>query len=137
MTTEPVEGTMELRNQIAKFMAALTRAEQGKCPANIPNSPRKRGHGRGMVDRNIPGCPSSHNSQTGLGQTASACSASVSHGTATTTNRGQEQNTQGSKEGTINRKDSSSLQCFRCQGWGHMAWECGPTPTGMSHNSQQ
>ena len=23
-----------------------------------------------------------------------------------------------------NRKDTSSLQCFRCQGWGHMAWEC-------------
>ena len=61
MTTEPVEGTTELRNKIAKLMAALTRAGQDNSPTSAPNSPRQRGHGRGWMDRNTPGCPSSHN----------------------------------------------------------------------------
>ena len=59
MTTEPVEGTTELGNQIAKLMAALTRAGQGNNPTSAPNNPRQRGHGRGWMDRNTPGCPSS------------------------------------------------------------------------------
>ena len=33
MTTEPVEGTMELGNQIAKLMATLTWPGQGNSPA--------------------------------------------------------------------------------------------------------
>ena len=41
MTTEPVEGTTELENQIAKLMAALIRAGQGNCPSSAPNSPRE------------------------------------------------------------------------------------------------
>ena len=154
MTTEPAEGTMELGYQIAKLMAALTRAGQGNNPARIPNSPRQRGHGRGHMDRTTPSYTSSHNSQTGLGQTASVCSASVRFGTGTTTTRGQRLNIQGSKEGTTNSKDPSSLQCFRYQGWGHMAQECATTaktlnqsrgnqgnvaqlPPGTSCNSQQ
>ena len=39
-------------------------------------------------------------------------------------------NAQGSKDSqgdTSNRKDPSSLQWFRCQGWGHMAQECAPS----------
>ena len=32
------------------------------------------------------------------------------------------------------RKDPSYLQCFRCQGWGHMAWEC-PTPAKTLNQS--
>ena len=43
MTKEPVEGTMELGNQIAKLMATLTRAGQGNSLASAPNSPRQRG----------------------------------------------------------------------------------------------
>ena len=124
MITEPVEGTTELGNQITRLMAALTRAKQGNCPASAPISPRQRGHGRGWMDRSTPNCPSSHNGQTGLGQTASAHSVSVSHGTATTTSRAQGQNTQGSKEVTINRKYSSSPTVLQLLGWGHMAWEC-------------
>ena len=31
--TESVDGSTELSNQIARLMAALTRAEQGNCPA--------------------------------------------------------------------------------------------------------
>ena len=41
VTTEPVEGTTELGNQIAKPMDALTRAEQGNSPRSTPNSPRQ------------------------------------------------------------------------------------------------
>ena len=116
---------MELGNQIARLMAALTRAGQGNSPNSALNSHRHRGHGRGWMDRNTPSHPTSHNGQVGPAQTASACSISTSHRTGTT---GQSQgNAQGSKDtqgGTSNRKDTSSLQCFKCQGWGHMAWEC-------------
>ena len=154
MTTEPVEGTTELENQIAKLMAALTQEGQVKSPTSAPNSPTQRGCGRGQRDRSTTGHPSSHNGWTDLEQTASVHSASVRHGTGTTTTRGQRPNTQGSKEGTSNRKDPSSLQCFRCQDWGHIAQECA-TPaktlnqsggnwgnvaqpsTGTSCNSQQ
>ena len=59
-------------------MAALTRAEQGNHPVSAPNSPRHRGHGRGWMDGNTPTHPSSHNGQTGLGQTTSAHSSSAS-----------------------------------------------------------
>ena len=47
VTIKPVEGTTELGNQIAKLMAALTRAGQGNSPSSAPNSPRVRGHDRG------------------------------------------------------------------------------------------
>ena len=96
MTTEPVEGTTELGNQIAKLMAALTRAEQGNSPTSALNSPRLRAVG-GQMDRNTPSCPSSHNGQTGLEQTASACSISAGCGTGTTS-QGQQQSAQGSKD---------------------------------------
>ena len=60
MTTEAVEGTTELANQIRKLMAALTRAGQGNSPTSAPNSPRQRGHGRGWVNRSTPAHPCSH-----------------------------------------------------------------------------
>ena len=74
--TEAVDSSKELGNQIMRLMATLTRAEQGNCSASAPNSPRHRGHGRGQMDRNTPTHPSSHNGQTGLGQTTSTCSSS-------------------------------------------------------------
>ena len=39
VTTKVDDSSKELSNQIAKLMAALTRAEQGNCPASAPNSP--------------------------------------------------------------------------------------------------
>ena len=45
--TEVASGSKELGDHIARLMAALTRVEQGRCPACAPNSPRHRGHGRG------------------------------------------------------------------------------------------
>ena len=124
MTTKPVEGASELGNQIAGLMAVLTRAGQGNSPSSTPNSPRHRGSGRGRTDRRTPSHPNSHNGQTGLGQTASAHNVSTGHGTGTV---GQGQgNAEGLKDGQGNasNKDPSSLQCFQCQGWGHMAREC-------------
>ena len=117
VTIELVEGTTDLGNQMARLMAALIRAGQGNSPSSTPNSPRHKGRGRVRMDRSTPSHPNSHNGQTGLGQTASACSTSAGHGTGTT---GQNQgNTQGSKDGQgsiSNKRDPSSLQCFRCQG---------------------
>ena len=87
VTTDPVEGNTELGQQIAKLMPALTRTGQGNSPASAPNIPRQRGHGRGQMNRSTPGHHSSHNEQTGLGQTASVHSTSAGHGTETTTSR--------------------------------------------------
>ena len=78
-TTEVPSSSKELGDQIARLMAALTRAEQGSCPASTPSSPRHRGHGRGLTDRNTPVWPNSHNGRTGLGQTTPACSSSVTN----------------------------------------------------------
>ena len=106
-------------------MAALTKAGQGNSPGSAPKSPRHTGHGGGWMDRNTPGHPNSHNGQSGLGQTASAHS--VSAGCSTGTTIQNQRNAQGSKDSqgsTSNRKNTSFLQCFRCQGWGHMAQEC-------------
>ena len=83
VTTKSVEGASELGNQIARLMAALTRAGQGNSPGSAPSGPRHRGHGGGRTDRTTSGCPNSHNSQTGLGQIASACSVSAGHRTET------------------------------------------------------
>ena len=91
MTTEPIEGTTEFGNQIAKLMATLTRAGQGNSPASAPKSPRQRGCGRGWWIGTPPGHSSSHNGQTNLGQTTSACSISASH-SKWTTSHGQGQN---------------------------------------------
>ena len=46
-STEVATGLKELGDQIARLMAALTIAEQGRHPASAPNSPRHRGHGKG------------------------------------------------------------------------------------------
>ena len=128
VTTTPVKGSPELGNQIARLMAALIRAGQPWQCSKYPHTQRpwermdRQEHSRS---------PNSYNGQTGLGQTTSSHSASVGHGMRTTTTGGQGQNAQGSKDSkgsTSNRKDTSSLQCFRCQGWGHMAQECA-TPT--------
>ena len=81
--TEVTDGSKEMGDQITRLMATLTRAEQGTCPATIQNSPRHRGHGRGQMDRNTPAYFSSHNGQTGLGQSTSACSSSAASRVAT------------------------------------------------------
>ena len=105
-------------------MAALTREEQGSHPASAPSSPRHRGHGRGWTDWNTSVCPNSHNGWTGLGQT-STCSSSITNRAGAESpckgNPNVQNSVQGSTQGT---RSSSSLQCYRCQGWGHMAREC-------------
>ena len=103
--TEVTDSSQELGDQIARLMAALNRAEQGTCPATTPNSPRHRGHGRGC------------NGQTGLIQSTSACSSSAASRVATASqSRGSTQALTSAQGNTQNEKDSSTLQCFRCQG---------------------
>ena len=73
------------------------------------------------MDRNTPVHPSSHNGQTGLGQNTFAHSSSAASRVATASqSRGSTQASTGA-QGNAN---SSALQCFGCQGWGHMAREC-------------
>ena len=123
--TEVTDGSKEVGDQITRLMATLTRAEQGTCPATTPNSPRHRGCGRGQMDRNTPAHPSSHNGQTGLDQSTSACSSSAASRVATASqSRGSTQALTGAQCNAQNTKDPNALQCFRCQGWGHMSREC-------------
>ena len=113
--TEVASGSKELGDQIARLMAALTRVEQGSHPASAPNSPRYRGCGRGQADRNTPICPSSHNGQTGLGQTAFICSSSAANRESTDSQqRGNIWAQNGAQGGAQSTRDSNSLQCFRC-----------------------
>ena len=121
--TEVPSGSKELGDQIARLMAALTRAEQSTCSASAPSSPRHRGCGRGRTDRQTPVYPNSHNGQTNLGQ-PSTHSSSVVKSSAESPCKGNQNvqtNVQGNTQGA---RGSSFLQCYRCQGWGHMAREC-------------
>ena len=118
-TIEAPSGSKELGDQIARLMATLTRAEQSSCSASAPSSPRHRGHGRGWTDRNTSVWPNSHNGQTGLGQT-SACSSSIVNKTSAESPCRGNQNMQTSVQGGT----QGAWQCFRCQGWGHIAREC-------------
>ena len=47
MTAKLAKGASELGNQIARLMAALTKAGQGNSPGRTLNSPRHTGHWRG------------------------------------------------------------------------------------------
>ena len=121
--TEVPTGSKELGDQIARLMAALTRAEQNTHSASAPSSPRHRGHGRGRRDRQTSVRPNSHNGRTGLGQTF-AHSSSVVKSNVKSPCKGNQNAQTGGQSNLQGARGSSSLQCYRCQGWGHMAREC-------------
>ena len=123
-TTEVPSGSKELGDQIVRLMATLTRAEQGSCPASAPSSPRHRGRGRGRTDQNTSVCPNSHNGWTGLGQTSTRSSSITNRTGAKSPHKGNPNVQNSVQGGTQGARSSSSLQCFRCQGWGQMAREC-------------
>ena len=122
--TEVPSGSKELGDQIARLMAALTRAEQSTCTASAPSSPRHRGHGRGQTDRYTSVCPNSHNGWTDLGQTSTCSSSIVNKSSAESPHKGNQNMQTSIQSGMQGAQGSSSLQCYRCQGWGHMAREC-------------
>ena len=122
--TEVPSGLKELGDQIVRLMAALTRAEQSTHSASAPHSPRHRGHGRGRTGRHTPVCPNSHNGQTGLGQTSTCSSSVVNKSSAESPHKGNQNMQTNIQSGTQGAQGSSSLQCYRCQGWGQMAREC-------------
>ena len=122
--TEVPSGSKELGDQIARLMAALTRAEQSTYSASAPSSPRHRGGGRGWTDRHTPVCPNSHNGRTGLGQTSTCSSSVVNKPSAKSPHKGNQNMQTSIQSGMQGAQGSSSLQCYRCQGWGHMAREC-------------
>ena len=131
-TTEVPSGSKELGDQIVRLMAVLTRVEQSSWSASAPSSPRHGGCGREQTDRNTSVCPNSHNGQTGLGQTSACSSSIVNKISAKSPCRGT-QNTQTSVQGgTQGAQSSSSLQCYRCQGWSHMARECATPATQLN-----
>ena len=127
--TEVPTGSKELGDQIARLMAVLTRAEQSTRSVSAPSSPRHRGRGRGRMDRQTPVRPNSHNGRTSLGQPSARSSSDVTS-SAESPRKGNptaQTNAQGNTQGA---RGSSSLQCYRCQGWGHMARECA-TPVAL------
>ena len=80
--------------------------------------------GEDRQTRNTSVGPNFHNGQTGLGQTSTHSSSVTNRTGAKSPHRGN-QNAQNSVQGgTQGAQSSSSPQCFRCQGWGHMAREC-------------
>ena len=123
-TTEVPSGSKELGDQIARLMAALTRAEQSTCSASAPSSPRHRGRGRGQTDRHTSVYPNSQYGQTGLDQTSARSSSIVNKASAESPCKGNQNMQTSIQSGMQGARGSSSLQCYRCQGWGHMAREC-------------
>ena len=117
-TTEVPSSSKELADQIARLMAALTRAEQGSCPASAPNSPKHRSPGRGQTDKNMPVHPSSHNGWTGLGQTTSVHSSSITNrGGVESPHKGNWQVQNGVQGGTQSNQGSNSA-VFQVPGLG-------------------
>ena len=69
VATDPGEGKAELGQQIAKLMAALTKAGQGSNSSIGPSSPQERGCRRECNDSNTLSSPNCHNGRNGPGKT--------------------------------------------------------------------
>ena len=127
VATDSGEGMMKLGQQIARIMTALTKAGQSGNPSSTLSSLWERGHERGHNGSSTPNHPNSHIGRSGPGQTTPAHSLLTGHGTGSQEMGSNGQSNQGTgtrREGTANRQDPNSLQCFRYQGWGHMVREC-------------
>ena len=110
-------------------MAALTQTGWGSSPTSAPDSPWECAHRHVYSRRGTPSCPDSHNGRGGPGQITLAHSLLTECGVEGTGSQGGEQgNFRPSVRGRVQLvTETHSLQCYRCQGWGHMAREW-PTP---------
>ena len=98
-------------------------------------APWERGHRRGCNSSSTPSNLNFHIDRGGPGQMTPAHSLLTG---CRAGNNGNGDNGQGNpgpsarREGTANCQNPNSLQCFRCQRWGHMARES-PTPVLALH----
>ena len=81
VATDLGEGMAELGQQIARLMAALTKAGQGSNPSSAPRSSQRTGHGRSLNGSSIPSCPNSHSGRSVPGHTTPAHSLPTQCGT--------------------------------------------------------
>ena len=115
--TEVTDSSKELGDQITRLMATLTTAEWALTLLPLQTVPGTGVIGEGGQTGILLPCPSSHNGQTGLGQSTSAHSYSAASGVATASqSRGSTQALTGAPGNAQNTKDPNALQYFRCQG---------------------
>ena len=101
----------------------MTKAGQGSSPSCMPSSPQERGNGRGHNGSNTTNCLNCQNGKVsqerppqpiayplGMGQGA------MELGVMARANKGLAQGGRAQPIGGT----KNSLQCFRCQGWGHI-----------------
>ena len=139
MATRLWGGNYRIRATNCQIDGCSDQSRAGQQTQLAPQaSPRERGCGRGYHRQGyswLPQLPEQLDwSWTDHAQDHST---PTGHGTGATIGRNQGQSSQGTNarcEGTTNRRDPNSLQCFRCQGWGHMAREC-PTPATALNQS--
>ena len=119
VTAEPRKGMAELGQQNSQLMAALTQTGWGSSPTSAPGRPPECGHsGRGTSSH-----PNSCNGRDGPSQPP-AHSLPTEHVIEVTGSCGSDWGNQGPSVREVKPvSEIYSLQCFRCQGWGHMARE--------------
>ena len=124
-STEVATGSKELGDQIARLMAAITRVEQGSHPASAPNSPRHRGCGEGKQIGVLLPTPALTMVRLAWVKLLPLAAPQLEVERALIVKEGGIHGCKMVHRVVLRAQgDSNSLQCFRCQGLGHMVKEC-------------
>ena len=122
--TEVPSGLKELGDQLARLMAALTRAEQSTRSARVTQQPKAQGSWE-RTDRQAHSCAAQTPTMVGLAWAKPLLTAPpLSNPVPNPHARGIKICRTSIQSGMQGAQGSSSFQCYRCQGWGHMAREC-------------